>query len=250
MDEERQDMPNDQNEIEQTDEKSDKEILLSQIEENESSMEMHSENNRMEEETTGLAIVREAYEWIESFVVAALAVVILFTFVLRIVGVDGPSMYSTLENKDRVVISHFMFKPKNGDIIVTTQPTDIPGIKSDRPLIKRIIATGGQKIEVDYDSNTVYVDGVAQDEPYINRTGILDPERGLKSSDPDDPMLNRGDNTEYPYYVPEGKVFVMGDNRNNSMDSRSPDVGLIDEKYILGKLIIRLYPINRFGIVR
>ena len=110
--------------------------------------------------------------------------------------------------------------------MVVTQPNAV-----NKPLIKRIIALGGQTVDIDTERGLVYVDGVVINEPYIKEPTVRIP---------NPPMT-------FPYTVPEGKVFVMGDNRNNSLDSRSTDVGPIDERYILGKAIFRIFPLNRLG---
>ncbi len=164
-----------------------------------------------------------------SIVVAALvAVAVAFTFFFRTVGVVGSSMYPTLENADRIILSAFLFEPKNGDIVVTCQPSKSKVVED--VLVKRIIATEGQTVDIDFDSGIVYVDGEALDEPYIN-----------------EPTRDRED-FHAPVTVPEGYVFVMGDNRNHSTDSRDNRVGLIREEYILGKALFRLAPFGQFKI--
>ncbi len=168
----------------------------------------------------------ELFEWLETVAFSLVAVVLVFTFIFRIVGVDGKSMQNTLQDGDRLIISHLFYQPKAGDIVVVTQPNAV-----NKPLIKRIIALGGQTVDIDTERGLVYVDGVVINEPYIKEPTVRIP---------NPPMT-------FPYTVPEGKVFVMGDNRNNSLDSRSTDVGPIDERYILGKAIFRIFPLNRLG---
>lgn len=169
---------------------------------------------------------REIFEWLETVAFSLVAVVMVFTFVFRIVGVDGESMQNTLYNGDRLIISHLFYQPKAGDIVIITQPNAV-----NKPLVKRIVAVGGQTVDIDTDRGLVYVDGEVINEPYIKEPTV---------KIPSPPM-------EFPVTVPEGKVFVMGDNRNHSLDSRSTDVGMIDERYILGKAIFRIYPLNRIG---
>lgn len=170
----------------------------------------------------------ELFEWLECIVFSLVAVVLIFTFVFRIVGVDGRSMVPTLQDQDRLVISHMFYTPKQGDIIVITQPTAV-----NEPLIKRIIAKAGQKVDIDFSTGTVYVDDSPLSEPYINEL-----------------TTNSATcNIDLPVTVPEGKVFVMGDNRNNSRDSRDSSIGMIDERYILGKAFFRVYPLNKIGPV-
>lgn len=173
-----------------------------------------------------VSLKSELFEWLETVAFSLVAVVFVFTFIFRIVGVDGKSMQNTLQDGDRLIISHLFYQPKAGDIVVVTQPNAV-----NKPLIKRIIALGGQTVDIDTERGLVYVDGVVINEPYIKEPTVRIP---------NPPMT-------FPYTVPEGKVFVMGDNRNNSLDSRSTDVGPIDERYILGKAIFRIFPLNRLG---
>ncbi len=169
---------------------------------------------------------REIFEWLETVAFSLVAVVLVFTFVFRIVGVDGDSMLDTLHDGDRLIITHLFYQPKAGDIVIITQPNAV-----NKPLVKRIVAIGGQTVDIDTDRGLVYVDGEVINEPYIKEPTV---------KIPSPPM-------EFPVTVPEGKVFVMGDNRNHSLDSRSTDVGMIDERYILGKAVFRIYPFTRIG---
>ena len=153
-----------------------------------------------------------------SFIIIA----VVFTFAFRLVGVDGESMTNTLQHGDWLITVN-KAEYKYGDIVVVTQDTFF-----HEPLIKRVIATGGQTINIDYDLNKVYVDGVELNEPYIR----------------EDFMVKKSDYREFPYTVPEGYLFCMGDNRNGSTDSRSHLVGPIDEREILGKAVIRLLPLG------
>ena len=179
-----------------------------------------------EEQTTGGLMV-ELYEWLEAIAFALTIVVILFTFVFRVVSVSGPSMNPTLISGDRVILNSLFFTPSNGDIVVITQPNS----HDNEPLIKRVIAVEGQTIEIDPENDTVTVDGVVLNENYIL-------EEDLKSA---------GNAYEYPLTVPKGKVFVMGDNRNDSFDSRADGLGMVDENYIMGRAIFRIYPFERVG---
>ena len=173
-----------------------------------------------------ISLKSELFEWLETIAIALVAVVLLFTFVFRIVGVDGDSMMDTLYDGDRLIVSHLFYKPKAGDIVIITQPNAV-----NKPLVKRIVALGGQTVDIDIERGLVYVDGEVIDEPYIKEPTVRIPNPPI----------------QFPYTVPEGKVFVMGDNRNNSLDSRSTAVGPIDERYILGKAVFRIFPLNRFG---
>lgn len=186
-----------------------------------------SANNKDNKDMKG-RILSECYEWLGSFVAALLFVVVLFTFVLRLVRVQGESMYPTLNNDDYLVITDLAFKPKTGDIVVL----QVPSYKSGHPLIKRVVATGGQRVQIDYENWTVTVDGVTLDETYLNR---------------DTRPMNRLDNCPSDFVVEEGFVFVMGDNRNNSTDSRSSLIGQIDERYLMGKVVFRLFSLSPLG---
>ncbi|MDR1565544.1 MAG: signal peptidase I [Oscillospiraceae bacterium] len=190
----------------------------------------------MENEKRERSILRritgEVFEWMESVVFALVIVVLIFTFMFRIVRVDGSSMYPTLQNNDKVIVSNVLYKPRQGDIIVTTQENMF-----GEPLIKRIIATEGQQIDIqkgsDDSTGLVYVEGQLCAEAYA----YYDTTRSFYT----------GDAYEYPITVPKGKAFCMGDNRNNSSDSRSSYVKMIDVDSILGKAQIRIFPLGSFG---
>ena len=168
-------------------------------------------------------VLGEIFEWLEAIVFSLTLVVIIFTFIFRIVGVDGESMFPTLNNKDRVIITNFFWNPEDGDIVVVTQPNSM-----NKPLIKRIIATEGQVIEFDFAQGIVKVDGKELDESYIADKTTTQGSLPEKST----------------ITVEKGKVFVMGDNRNNSKDSRFDDIGQVDERYLLGKAVFRIYPFD------
>ena len=157
---------------------------------------------------------------------AIVLVALGFIFIFRTVIVDGSSMNPTLSNGDRIILTAAYGEPKYGDIVVTCRPSDL----MPDTLIKRVIAVGGQKIDIDFDKGIVYVDGVALDEPYIKRP-FTDPENF------------HGETT-----VPEGYVFIMGDNRNGSTDSRDMRVGFMEEEYIMGKALCRISPWGQFKI--
>ena len=167
----------------------------------------------------------EAYEWIESLVVTTVAVVLMFTFIARTSVVNGYSMEDTLHEGDLLIVSRLLYTPKRGDIIVVTKPTGYD------PLVKRVVAMGGQSVDIDFEAGVVTVDGITADEPFIKEETHLHYD------------------VAFPVLVPEGQVFVMGDNRNRSLDSRSTSIGFIDERYILGKAWVRLLPVAKFGSI-
>lgn len=167
---------------------------------------------------------REAYDWIESIVFALVFMVLLFTFIGRVISVDGHSMEPTLSDQDRLISSRLFFTPSYGDIVVITQPNSI-----NEPLIKRVIATEGQTIDIDFDAGIVTVDGKEISEPYILEKTYLSYDM------------------QFPQTVPKGHVFTMGDNRNGSWDSRDTKVGMVDQRYILGRVVYRIAPFGTTG---
>ena len=177
----------------------------------------------------------EFLEWIEVLCSAMVMVVVLFTFVFRIATIEGESMLYTLEENDKVVISNLNYEPRQGDIVVVSRNTENT-IKaettSNEPIIKRVIAVGGQTVDIDFKTGTVYVDGKVLEEDYLGS-----------------PTYDKYD-VDFPIYIPEGYIFIMGDNRGDSMDSRDArigDGGLVDERYVLGRAIYRFMPFNKIG---
>lgn len=166
------------------------------------------------------------YDFVSIIMTSFIVVAIVFSFVFRVVGVDGQSMTNTLQHGDMLLTVN-KSEYVQGDIVVITQETYF-----QKPLIKRVIAVGGQTVDIDYATATVYVDGVALDEPYVRESF----------------MIKKGEYREFPYQVPEGHLFCMGDNRNGSSDSRTDIVGPIDEREILGKAVVRVMPFGDFDI--
>ena len=170
----------------------------------------------------------EVYSLLHDIVYILAVVTIIFVFVVRLVGVDGESMLPTLHNRDFVLLeSNFLYKQddvKNGDIVVLS----VPYYADEGSIVKRVIATEGQTVDIDFDRGVVFVDGVQLEEDYTN---------SLTNANWDAPYA-----LEYPITVPENCVFVLGDNRNASTDSRFAPVGMIDKECILGKVILILLP--------
>ena len=161
----------------------------------------------------------EVFDWVQSLVVALLICVLVFTFVIRVVTVSGTSMLDTLHNSDRILVSNLFYSPRQGDIVVLRKDSF-----SAEPIVKRIIATGGQTVNIDFEVGVVYVDGEALDEPYI-----LEPTR-------------RRIDFEDETVVPDGCLFVLGDNRNGSTDSRDLRIGCVDERLVIGHALFLLFP--------
>lgn len=172
-------------------------------------------------------VAPSVFDWIKTFLAPMLLVVLLFTFIFRIINVDGTSMMDTLHHADKVIVTNLFYEPADGDIVVISHGQVYP-----TPIIKRVVATEGQSVRIDYDKNQLIVDGAIIDEPYI------------KEAMRDEPMTFT---QEIPEVIPEGKVFVLGDNRNNSLDSRSRKVGIIDKTDIIGKAQFVFWPLDRFG---
>ena len=172
------------------------------------------------------ALKVDLYFWLQALVMVLVALILIFTFVGRIIGVVGSSMYPTLHDGDLLLLQSIGYTPKQGDVVVLTKEFDA----ADGPIVKRVIATGGQHVVIDYDAGTVTVDGEVLDEPYINEP--MDPPLGESLTD---------------VVVPEGSIFVMGDNRNHSSDSRDVTLGTVDERYVLGRAIWVLLPFQDFG---
>lgn len=174
---------------------------------------------------------RAIYDWMEIFAVSIAVVFFLFSFVARIAVVDGGSMLPTLENGDKLIVRQLFYNPKQGDIIVCQSES----YGMEKPLVKRVIATEGQTVVLDRQNWKVYVDDKPLDESYVLYEAGL-----MMGWDYDTDIIT----------VKEGHVFVMGDHRNDSLDSRSMRVGQIDERYIIGQVIFRFIPFKNMGIVK
>ncbi len=175
----------------------------------------------------------DLFEWLQLLMGCVLIAVILFNCFARLTRVDGNSMDNTLKDGEMMLVWSLGYSPKQGDIVVLNKTDEVTKqLLGGKAIVKRVIATGGQTVDIDYTTGTVYVDGTPLEEPYIREEMYL----------PGNPMMY---NTHWE--IPEGSIFVMGDNRNYSTDSRHEMVGPIDEDYILGKVVFALWPMEKFG---
>ena len=160
--------------------------------------------------------------YLRDFVTWLVGILLVFLILFRVIVVSGVSMNQTLVHGDYLLlINNLLYtEPKQGDIIVAAKDS----FKDGEPIIKRVIATEGQWVDIDFETGIVYVNGDALDEPYVNTP------------------TNLYEGVDFPLLVEEGCVFVMGDNRNESKDSRSPEIGQIDKREILGKAIFLFIP--------
>ena len=184
-------------------------------------------NENVKAEKAPRSVRSDIYDWLQCIVMAIVICVLFFSFIVRLVDVVGNSMYPTLENGDKIIVSNLFYTPKQGDIVVFRKDE-----YREEPLVKRIIAVEGQTVDIDFERGIVYVDGEPLDEPYIAEPAT-DPENFIG-----------------PVEVPEGCIFVMGDNRNASTDSRDSRLGMVDERYILGHVQSVVFPISDFGTVK
>ena len=177
----------------------------------------------MQEQEKQTAKGRDLYEWVQSLVGSVLVVVAIFTFVIRMMGVDGHSMLNTLQHGDRLLVVNSMLYHdyKYGDIVILRKN----GVFDDDPIVKRVIAVEGQTVDIDFAEGIVYVDGEALEEDYIREPTYT------------------AEGTEFPLTVPEGSIFVMGDNRNGSSDSRDYRLGTVDTRYVIGKAAFLIFPV-------
>ena len=164
---------------------------------------------------------RDWYEWAQALVCSVLAVVVVFTFLIRLIGVDGHSMVPTLQDGDRLLVLTSLLDDdyQYGDIVVLRKESFL-----EEPIVKRVIATEGQTVDIDFVTGSVTVDGVLLHEDYINELTFTE------------------EGTEFPLTVPEGSIFVMGDNRNHSNDSRDSRLGTVDTRYVIGKAVFLAFP--------
>jgi signal peptidase I len=173
-------------------------------------------------ENGGKGLKKEIMEWVFSIAIAVIIALVIRQFIFTVVRVEGSSMLPTLTDNDRLIVWRLGYKPEANDIIVLHQEDHLP-------YIKRVIATEGQTVDINFNTHKVYVDGKLLDEPFIYQ-----------------PTSQSGD-VQFPVTVDEDCVFVLGDNRNNSRDSRFSDVGMVSRDDIIGKAVLRFFPFSEFG---
>ena len=171
--------------------------------------------------------MKKIFEFIDSFCTAVMFITVVILFFCRVIVVDGDSMLPTLQSGEKIITTNFFYQPEVGDIVVTDSNN---GYK--KPLIKRVIATGGDTIKIDYPTGDVYLNGNLLDEDYIFE------------------KINPSDTENLEITVPQGYVFLMGDNRNASYDSRAAEIGVINQKDLLGKAVFRISPLSKIGKVK
>ncbi len=169
--------------------------------------------------------VSNFYDWIKSVVFALVIVIFCLNFFFRLVDVKGSSMEQTLQTGDKLIVTNFNYTPKPNDVVVISH-----GREYNEPIVKRVIATAGQTLKLDYDNDRIIVDGIVIDEPYLDVSTFCNVEADY----------------EIPEVIPDGMIFVMGDNRGVSMDSRDSRIGLINVDNVIGKAQFVVYPFSEF----
>ena len=185
----------------------------------------------------GTTFAKELYDIIEILVIAACVVLMLYSFVCRVCIVSGGSMDTTLADRQLLMVSNINYTPDTGDIIVFHQTTN-ESFGLNEPVVKRVIATAGQTIDIDFDTWKVTITDTDGSVSVLDESEYMYLKEGY--------TLLKSD-FDYPMEIPEGYIFVMGDNRNHSTDSRSRWIGLVDERRVMGKAILRLTPFSKFG---
>ena len=186
-------------------------------------------------------VLKSLFDYVEIFAFSVLAVLLIFTFCFRLCRVDGQSMNHTLEHGEMLITTNLFYEPKQGDVIVFHLSNNY----FTQPLVKRVIATEGQTVEINFATGVVSVDGVILNEDYIFVDGGQYDVR--YEFDKQYLVTDEDGNVKFIATVPEGHVFAMGDNRNHSTDSRAVSVGFVDENCILGKALVRISPFSLFN---
>ena len=196
---------------------------------------MSEEMNAVQQPQENKRPYEECFYWLQTLVTAIVCIVLVFTFLGRVTRVVGHSMDPTLRDGQLMLVWSLGYQPQQGDIVVANDTTaDSVALLHGDAIVKRVIAVGGQSVDIDYVNNMVYVDGEPMEEDYILEEMRL----------PNLPAM-----METHYEVPEGSVFLMGDNRNGSTDSRHVGLGPVDNDYLLGKAVFSFFPFDCFGFV-
>jgi len=206
------------NDFENINEEKNTEEFVNPVNDEQSSQETNEESKKRKSNV----FLKELYEWTQAIAIAVVVALIINQFIFAIVQVNGSSMVPTLQNAERLIVRKFFYQPDDKDIVI---------VKSNdmgKYLVKRVIATEGQLLDINEETGDVYVDGELLNEPYIAEK-----------------LQSAGNANEFPLVIPEDCTFVMGDNRNNSLDSRA--IGVIENKYIIGKACFRIWPFSSFG---
>ena len=174
----------------------------------------------------------DLFYWLGALVGAIVVLTLVFSFLGRLTRLDGHSMDPTLAHNEMMLVWSLGYQPQRGDIVVLNKTsTDFLG---KRAIVKRVIALGGDPVDIDYDNSVVYLNGQPLDEPYLGEPMYW----------PGNPYMQRTH-----FEIPEGSVFVMGDNRNNSTDSRDEQLGAVEEEFILGRVFAILWPLDQLGLI-
>ena len=231
------------------------EIASQTIEENETHEDatieqpLPKDDKQAKEPTEKIRKVDSLFDFIELFVFTLAAVFIITSFFFRYSTVEGSSMMNTLEDGEKLILSSFLYDPKPGDVVVVQDRST--ALKD--PIVKRVIAVGGQRVTVT--RTTIYVDGVALDEDYVYTGDYYNPLNGSRDYyydvEPCEALIENvveyKPGVSYEILVPDDEIFVMGDHRNNSKDSRS--IGTMHEDAIIGKVVLRFFPFDKFGTI-
>lgn len=188
------------------------------------------------------SLLDDVADVIESVIFSVFIVLLTFTYLFRISDVSGPSMEPTLIEKDRVVISPLFYTPKQNDIVIVKSKS------LDKLIVKRVVAVGGQSVNIDFEEGIVYVDGEPLDEQLYEpdengNAPVLHADHFVNTLT----TANMGAFDSYPVTVPEDCIFVLGDNRNRSKDSKHAELGFVPEDEVVGKVVFRIYPFSSFG---